>query len=94
MARVPDVSPAEMTAEQKRVSQEIAGARGGVVRGPFAIWLRNPELADHANQFGNAFRLTGKLDKRLFELMVASRRATGRRNTNGSCTKRMDSRRD
>jgi 4-carboxymuconolactone decarboxylase len=70
MARVPDVAPAEMTAEQKRVCQEIAGARGGVVRGPFAIWLRNPELADQANQFGNAFRLTGKLDKRLFELMV------------------------
>ena len=46
MARVPDVAPEEMTAEQRRVSQEIGGARGGVVRGPFAIWLRNPELAD------------------------------------------------
>jgi hypothetical protein len=43
MARVPDVAPAEMTAEQKRVCQEIAGARSGVVRGPFAIWLRNPD---------------------------------------------------
>ena len=70
MARVPDVAPEEMTAEQRRVSQEIGGARGGVVRGPFAIWLRNPELAGQANQFGNAFRLSGKLDKRLFELMV------------------------
>ena len=49
-----------------RVSQEIGGARGGVVRGPFAIWLRNPELADQANRFGNAFRLGGKLDNRLF----------------------------
>jgi 4-carboxymuconolactone decarboxylase len=70
MARVPDVSLEEMTAEQRRVYQEIGGARGGVVRGPFAIWLRNPQLADRANQFGNAFRLSGKLDKRLFELMV------------------------
>jgi 4-carboxymuconolactone decarboxylase len=70
MARVPDVASEEMTAEQRRVYQEIGGARGGVVRGPFAIWLRNPELADRANQFGNAFRLSGKLDKRLFELMV------------------------
>jgi 4-carboxymuconolactone decarboxylase len=60
MARVPDVSLEEMTAEQRRVYQEIGGARGGVVRGPFAIWLRNPQLADQANQFG----------KRLFELMV------------------------
>ena len=65
MARVPDVPPEEMTEDQKRVFQEIGGARGGVVRGPFAIWLRNPQLADR-----NAFRVTGKLDKRLFELMV------------------------
>ena len=70
MARVTDVTLEEMTEDQKRVYQEIGGARHGVVRGPFAIWLRNPELADRANQFGNAFRLTGKLDKRLFELMV------------------------
>jgi 4-carboxymuconolactone decarboxylase len=59
-----------MMAEQKRVYQEIGGARGGLVRGPFVIWLRNPEIADLANQFGNSLRLRGKLDKRLFELMV------------------------
>jgi 4-carboxymuconolactone decarboxylase len=70
MARVSDVALEEMTAEQRRVYQEIGGARSGVVRGPFAIWIRNPQLADQANQFGNAFRLSGKLDKRLFELMV------------------------
>ena len=70
MARVPDLGLEEMSAEQRRVHQEIGGARGGVVRGPFAIWLRNPQLADQANQFGNTFRLAGKLDKRLFELMV------------------------
>lgn len=70
MARVPDVRPEEMTAEQARVYQEIGGARHGLVRGPFAIWLRNPEIADRANQFGNVLRVGGKLDKRLFELMV------------------------
>ncbi|MDP2603282.1 MAG: carboxymuconolactone decarboxylase family protein [Deltaproteobacteria bacterium] len=70
MARVPDIALEEMTAEQRRVYQEIGGARGGIVRGPFALWLRNPEIADPANRFGNALRLSGKLDKRLFELMV------------------------
>jgi 4-carboxymuconolactone decarboxylase len=70
MARVPDVAPEDMTVEQKRVYQEIGGAREGLVRGPFAIWLRNPEIADHANRFGNALRLGGKLDRRLFEIMV------------------------
>lgn len=70
MARVQDLKPEEMSAEQRRIHDEIGGARGGVVRGPFAIWLRLPEIADRANQFGNALRLAGKLDRRLFELMV------------------------
>ena len=70
MARVPDVQLEDMTAEQKRVYQEIGDARNGIVRGPFPIWLRIPEIADHGNRFGNALRLGGKLDRRLFEVMV------------------------
>lgn len=70
MARVPDIPDHERTPEQARIALEIAGSRGGVVRGPFAIWLRQPQLADKANQFGNALRLHGRLDKRLFELAV------------------------
>jgi 4-carboxymuconolactone decarboxylase len=70
MARVPDVPFDELTAEQKRIHNEIAGTRSGSVRGPFALWIRNPALADVANQFGNALRLHGKMDKRLFELTV------------------------
>lgn len=70
MSRVPDIRLEDLTAEQKRIYDEIALSRGGVVRGPFPIWLRNPDLADPANQFGNALRVHGKLEKRLFELMV------------------------
>ena len=70
MSRVPDIKLEDLTTEQKRIYDEIAGPRGGVVRGPFPIWLRNPDLADRANQFGNALRVHGKLEKRLFELMV------------------------
>ena len=70
MARVPDLAPAEMNAEQRRIHDEIAAKRHGTVRGPFAIWLRNAKLADRANQFGNALRVDGMLEKRLFELMT------------------------
>lgn len=65
------MEPDEMTPEQKRISEEIASVRRGYLRGPFAIWIRTPEIADTANRFGNALRLHGKLDKRLFELMIA-----------------------
>ena len=70
MSRLPVLQLQDLTAEQKRVYEEIARVRNGVVRGPFPIWLRNPELADRANQFGNVLRMQGKLEKRLFELMV------------------------
>jgi 4-carboxymuconolactone decarboxylase len=70
MARVPDIPLEQLTETQRRLYDEIAGARSGGVRGPFALWLRNPELADRANQLGNALRVHGKLDRRLFELAV------------------------
>lgn len=70
MSRLPGLQLEKLTAEQKRIYDEIAKVRHGVVRGPFPIWLRIPELADRANQFGNALRISGKLEKRLFELMV------------------------
>jgi 4-carboxymuconolactone decarboxylase len=70
MSRVPDLEPEALTPEQQRLHDEIAGSRSGTVRGPFAIWLRLPHLADAANQLGNTLRLQGKLDRRLFELMV------------------------
>ena len=69
MARVEDLKPESLTPEQKAIHDRIAGSRGGTVRGPFAIWLRNPAVADAADKFGTILR-RGKLDQRLFELMV------------------------
>jgi len=69
MARVEDLKLENLTPEQRAVHDRIAGSRGGVVRGPFAIWLRNPALADAADKLGTTLR-KGKLDVRLFELMV------------------------
>ncbi len=70
MSRVPDLEFNALSLEQKQLHATIAGPRGGVVRGPFAIWMRNPGIAEKANLFGNELRIAGKLDKRLFELMV------------------------
>jgi len=70
MGRVPDLQLPELTREQKRIYDEIAGGRSGVVRGPFAIWLRTPVIADLANQLANALRRNGKLDPRLVEIAV------------------------
>jgi 4-carboxymuconolactone decarboxylase len=58
-----------MSAEQQRLYEEIKGPRG-IVAGPFAIWLRVPALAAAENGLGNAVRLDGRLDRRLFEIMI------------------------
>jgi 4-carboxymuconolactone decarboxylase len=70
MSRMAALAPDQLSPEQKRVHDAIAGPRGGTVRGPFAVWLRLPAVADAANQLGNSIRLHGKLDRRLFELAI------------------------
>src|ERR1700761_5725930 len=62
MGRVPELEPASLSEEQLRIYGEIAAKRHGTVRGPFAIWLRDPKLADRANAFGNALRSEGRLE--------------------------------
>jgi 4-carboxymuconolactone decarboxylase len=70
MSRLPALTPDQLSPEQRRVHDEIAGPRGGAVGGPFAVWLRIPRIADAANRLGNSLRLEGRLDRRLFELAI------------------------
>ena len=69
MPRVEDLKIEAMTPAQQAIHARIAGTRGGVVRGPFAVWLRNPAIAEAADKLGTTLR-QGALDKRLFEVMV------------------------
>lgn len=70
LSRVPPLDLDRLTAEQRGLYDMIAGTRSGEARGPFAVWLRTPGIAAKANEFGNALRLGGRLDKRLFEIAV------------------------
>jgi len=69
MSRMPPLAVEALTPEQKRVCDQIAGKRM-TVRGPFPMWLRNPKLAEHANQFGVALRDHSTIGRRIFELCV------------------------
>ena len=70
MTRVPELDFATLSPEQKRLQGEIGSSHGGVMDRSFAIWLRNPGLADKAHQLRNELRKRGKLDKRLVELII------------------------
>lgn len=70
MPRLPALDPAALTPAQQRVYGDIAAAHGGNVRGPWAIALRVPEVADHSHQLYERLARDSKLGQRLYELIV------------------------
>jgi 4-carboxymuconolactone decarboxylase len=70
MTRIAPLSPGSMTDQQKRVYDAIvSGPRGGV-RGPLAVWLHRPELANYAQALGQYCRFETSLPPRLSELAI------------------------
>jgi 4-carboxymuconolactone decarboxylase len=68
--RVATLTAAEMSDEQKAIANDIAGSRGGVLGGPFAIWLRVPEIAKRINAVSDRLRKNSSFEKRIVELIV------------------------
>ena len=52
MPRLPDIDPAALDAEQKRIHDEIVSGPRGKVEGPLRVWLTSPGLADRAQALG------------------------------------------
>lgn len=69
MERLSTLDPERLTARQRDVYDKIAGTRGGV-RGPFAVLLRCPEIADDVQALGAHLRFAGGLPGRLRELAI------------------------
>lgn len=70
MTRIADVPRAEMSADQRRIAEEIeAGPRGAVI-GPLAVWMHSPALCDRAQKLGEFARFDSSLPKRLSELAI------------------------
>lgn len=68
--RLAPPDPENLSADQKRVYDIItSGPRGGV-RGPLAIWLHRPELAEAAQALGAYCRYGSSLEPRLSELAI------------------------
>jgi 4-carboxymuconolactone decarboxylase len=59
-----------MTPDQRRIYDIVTSTRKGGLGGPFSVWAHVPALAEPANLLHNSFRLTGTLDRRLFEMLI------------------------
>jgi 4-carboxymuconolactone decarboxylase len=76
--RFPQLSPDQMTPDQKRVADAIMSGPRRSVSGPFNAWLRSPELADRLQKVGEYLRFKTSLPHRLneFAILIAARQAT------------------
>ncbi|MFT4069565.1 carboxymuconolactone decarboxylase family protein [Paraburkholderia sp.] len=70
MKRIADLDPDQMTPAQRGVYDTIAGGPRKGVRGPLAVWLHRPELAQHAQALGRYCRYETTLPPRLSELAI------------------------
>jgi 4-carboxymuconolactone decarboxylase len=70
MTRTPFLKPEEMSAEQRRVYDDIVRSRGTWLNGPYAPLLQSPELADKAQAFGELVRYRTVLPPQLNELAI------------------------
>lgn len=69
MARYADVKADQLTPEYKALYEIVKANRPKLV-GPFSVLMHNPPLADAVNRVVDAVRKDGKLEKRLYELVV------------------------
>ena len=70
MQRFKKLTPEEMSAEQRKVHEAIAGGPRGGVRGPFNALLRSPELAQYAQKLGEYIRFSSSIPAPLNELAI------------------------
>ncbi|KAB0550123.1 carboxymuconolactone decarboxylase family protein [Pseudomonas argentinensis] len=70
MNRLAPVDPNHLSDAQREVYERIANGPRKGVRGPLAIWLHRPELAECAQALGRYCRYDTCLDPRLSELAI------------------------
>jgi 4-carboxymuconolactone decarboxylase len=69
VARFEPVKVEQLTPEHKALYETVRANRPKLV-GPFSVLMHNPTLADAVNHVVDVVRKEGKLDKRLYELIV------------------------
>lgn len=68
--RLPELTDAAMSDEQRRVADAIKSGPRGVVQGPLLAWLQSAGLADRAQALGAFCRYGTSLPPRLSELAI------------------------
>jgi 4-carboxymuconolactone decarboxylase len=70
MQRITGPAPETLSEAQRKIYDAIASGPRKGVRGPLAVWLNNPGLAEHAQALGRYCRYETALPPRLSELAI------------------------
>lgn len=70
MPRIPSVDPASMNPEQRRVYDQIVGARKTPPVGPLAVAMHHPKLAEVMSAVGVVLRFNSSFEPRLREFAI------------------------
>ncbi len=68
--RLPDLSPEQMTPEQRRVADNAASGKRGRLPAPLRAWLHSPVFGDRAQSLGEFLRYDTSLGPALSELAI------------------------
>ena len=68
--RFPQLSPDQMTPEQRKVAEAIMSGPRASLGGPFNAWLRSPETADRLQRVGEQLRFHSSVPPRLNEFAI------------------------
>ena len=53
MSRLLDLTPDQLTAEQKNIFEQLVAGRGRIL-GPYRVWIHSPTVAAGMEQIGRA----------------------------------------
>ncbi|WP_200306640.1 carboxymuconolactone decarboxylase family protein [Paracraurococcus ruber] len=68
--RFPQLTPEQMTPEQRRVAEAIMSGPRGRLSGPFNAWLRSPEVGDRLQRVGEELRFRSSIPAALNEFAI------------------------
>ena len=68
--RLPDIEPAQMSPEQRRVAQAAVSGKRGRLPAPLRAWLHSPVFGDRAQSLGEFLRYDTSLGPALSELAI------------------------
>lgn len=69
MDRLLDVSPDQLTAEQKSIFERLVAGRGRIL-GPYRVWIHSPTVASGMEQIGTFLNKRASLSEREVEMVI------------------------